>query len=226
MSDRIQWSNDAKASSVPDYSIDSISIFRRHLAATGILADRMTTETQSGLERVRPQPRLEAVVEALLFASSEPLTRDHLAELSQATVSEIDLALDYLSASLDGRGIRLLRNGASAQLGTTPETAAAVVRLLGSEPRSRLSTAALEALAIIAYRQPITRTGVEAVRGVNSERAISTLQARGLVEEVGRAEAPGRPILLGTTMEFLEYFGLAGLEELPPIEDARSSTGA
>jgi segregation and condensation protein B len=170
--------------------------------------------------------RVELLIEALLFASPEPLTRDRLVELTQAGAAEVDVGLERLAASLRHRGLRLLRSGESAQLATAPEAANAVDRLLGTEARSRLSTAALETLAIIAYRQPITRTGVEAVRGVNSERAIATLQSRGLVTEVGRSDAPGRPILLGTTLEFLEYFGLADISELPPSEDAIPSRAA
>jgi segregation and condensation protein B len=165
---------------------------------------------------------IDVLLEALLFASPEPLTRDRLAELAQAPLGDVEAALGRLASALADRGVRLLRAGDSLRLATAPEVAEAIGRMLGAEARSRLSTAALEALAIIAYRQPITRTGVEAVRGVNSERAIATLQSRGLVTEIGRSEAPGRAILLGTTLEFLEYFGLADVADLPPNADAVS----
>ena len=162
--------------------------------------------------------RLEGIIEALLFASPEALTVDRLGELAQADREAVEAALRELTAALRDRGIRVLRQGDSVQLATAPEAATALERLLGSEPRSRLSTAALETLAVIAYRQPVTRAGVEALRGVNSERAIATLQARGLVEEVGRADTLGRPILLGTTLAFLEYFGLTMVSDLPPLD--------
>jgi segregation and condensation protein B len=103
------------------------------------------------------------------------------------------------------------------QLVTAPDAGPYVERFLGLESRQRLSGAALESLAIIAYKQPMTRAGVEQVRGVNSDGAIGSLIARGLVEEVGRAPGPGRPALLGTTLRFLEHFGLSKPEDLPPL---------
>jgi hypothetical protein len=103
------------------------------------------------------------------------------------------------------------------QLVTDPDFGPYVERFLGLESRQRLSGAALESLAIIAYKQPMTRAGVEQVRGVNSDGAIGSLIARGLVEEVGRAPGPGRPALLGTTLRFLEHFGLGKPSDLPPL---------
>src|SRR6185369_4821537 len=100
---------------------------------------------------------------------------------------------------------------------TIPEAGPYIERFLGAESKQRLSTAALESLGIIAYRQPTTRSGVEAIRGVNSDGAINSLINRGLVEEVGRATTPGRPVLLGTTMKFFEHFGLKDKSELPPL---------
>jgi segregation and condensation protein B len=115
------------------------------------------------------------------------------------------------------RGVRLQRHGGRVQMTSAPEAAEAIETFLGLEATSRLSGAALEALAIIAYQQPVTRPQVDAIRGVNSDGVLKTLLHKGLIHEVGRAEGPGRPILYSTTPEFLGHFGLASLEELPPL---------
>jgi segregation and condensation protein B len=116
-------------------------------------------------------------------------------------------------------GIRLQVHGGKAQLVTAPENAAVVQRFLGTAKPPALSRAALEALTVIAYRQPVTRSEIEAARGVNSDRAVQTLLARGLIEERGQRETLGRPMQYGTTFGFLEYFGLASLDELPPLSE-------
>ena len=126
----------------------------------------------------------------------------------------VENALAELGASYDGTGLRLQRSGDEWQLVTATEHAAQVAAYLGAD-RLRLSAASLETLAVIAYRQPVTRAEVEAIRGVNCDQTIYTLASRRLVEERGRKEAPGRPILYGTTWEFLECFGLGSLDELP-----------
>jgi segregation and condensation protein B len=113
----------------------------------------------------------------------------------------------------------LQRQGDGLQLVTHPRAAAVVQRFLGLETSARLSTAALETLAIVAYRQPVTRAHIEAIRGVNPDYALATLTARGLVEEVGRLNAVGRPALFGTTFEFLRAFGLRSLDDLPAAGD-------
>lgn len=127
-------------------------------------------------------------------------------------------ALQSLDAQLASRGIRLQRKGLHVQLVSAPEAAPHIQRFLGLELTGRLTQPALEALAIIAYRQPITRAAIEAVRGVNCDGVLRTLISRGLVEEVGRLEQAGRPILYGTTFEFMQYFGLKSLDELPSLE--------
>lgn len=127
--------------------------------------------------------------------------------------------MDALAVQLADRGIRLQRHGDQVQLVTAPEAAAAVERFLGLEGAVRLSSAALETLAVIAYRQPVTRAQIEQVRGVSADRAIATLLAHGLIEEVGRLETVGRPALFGTTVEFLEHFGLQSLADLPPLPE-------
>lgn len=127
--------------------------------------------------------------------------------------------MDALAVQLADRGIRLQRHGDQVQLVTAPEAAPAVERFLGLEGAVRLSSAALETLAVIAYRQPVTRAQIEQVRGVSADRAIATLLAHGLIEEVGRLETVGRPALFGTTVEFLEHFGLQSLADLPPLPE-------
>lgn len=160
---------------------------------------------------------LTMLVESLLFVADEPVTAARLAAALGVEVSEVDGALAELGQRLQGRGVRLQQKGDRVQLATMPEAAAAIERFLGLEVSPRLSPAALETLAMIAYRQPITRTQLEAVRGVNCDGVLRTLLSRGLIEEQGRLEAVGRPILYGTTFEFLQYFGLAQLDQLPAL---------
>jgi segregation and condensation protein B len=116
------------------------------------------------------------------------------------------------------RGLRLQRYRSRVQLTTAPEMAPYIERFLGLESSSRLSRAALETLAIILYRQPVTRPHIDSIRGVNSDGVLRSLLLKGLVQEVGRAEAPGRPILYSATSECLQYFGLSSLSELPPLD--------
>lgn len=163
---------------------------------------------------------LEALLEALLFAAPQAVTVEQLAHALQLPKEEVEAALARLETQLQTRGLRLQRHREALQLTTAPEAAPYVERLAGAEVTLRLSQAALETLAIIAYAQPITRPQIEAIRGVGSDGVIRTLLSAGLIEEVGRAESVGRPILYGTTAEFLQQFGLASLQELPPLEKA------
>ncbi len=160
---------------------------------------------------------LAAQIEGLLFVASEPVAPMQLASALDLNVTEVEKGLEELDELLRARGLRLQRHAGRVQLTTAPELADSVEKFLGLEATSRLSRAALEALAIIAYQQPITRPGVDAIRGVNSDGVIKSLLSKGLLQEVGRAEGPGRPILYGTTPEFLQHFGLGGLTELPPL---------
>lgn len=154
--------------------------------------------------------------EAVLFVAEKPVVRGELARVTGATPRQLDAALAELGASYEGTGLRLQHDGDEWQIATAPEMAPYVASYLGAD-RLRLSPASLETLAVIAYRQPITRAEVEAVRGVNCDQTIYTLQSRRLIEERGRKETPGRPILYGTTWEFLECFGLTSLEQLPTV---------
>lgn len=165
--------------------------------------------------------RLQMLLEALLFVSGEPAPVSRLAAALNVSGERVEQGLLRIGETLRTRGIRLQRQREVVQLVSAPEAADVIESFLGLDLSSRLSRAALEALAIIAYRQPVTRPQVDAVRGVNSDGVMKTLLNRGLIEEVGRLEQAGRPILYGTTFSFLQYFGLSTVEELPPLhEDA------
>jgi segregation and condensation protein B len=161
---------------------------------------------------------LVAIVESLLFVADAPVLVNQLAEAAECDVREVEAALQLLSESCTGRGIRLQRKGNQVQLASAPEAAPYIERFLGLSLSSKLSAAALETLAIIAYQQPITRPQIDTIRGVSSDGVLRTLMSKGLIEEVGRLETVGHPILFGTTFEFLRYFGLDSLNDLPPLE--------
>lgn len=161
---------------------------------------------------------LEAFYEALLFIAERPLATGELAELAGVPRHQAEGAIGSLAERLaaDGRGIRVQRHDDDWQLVTAPEVGARLASYAARE-EARLSPASLEALAVIAYRQPCTRGDVERVRGVDSDYVIRTLLHRRLVAEIGRRDTPGRPILFGTTFTFLERFGLTSIEDLPPL---------
>jgi segregation and condensation protein B len=161
---------------------------------------------------------LAAQVESLLFVADAPVFVSRLAEALEVTSGQVEQALAELEAQITAGGLRLQRAGNRVQLVTAPEAASCVERFLGLEARTRLSRAALETLAIIAYGQPTTRPEIEAVRGVSSDSVLRTLLSVGLIEEIGRAPTVGRPILYGTTFEFLQHFGLRSMDELPPLD--------
>ena len=166
----------------------------------------------------RPQIKLSARLEALLFTAPSAATTAQLAQALESTPREIEAAAEELDRRYAEGGIRLQRFRGRLQLTTAPETAEDVERFLGLEASSRLSRAALEALAIVAYQQPVTRPQIDAIRGVNSDTVLKTLLSHGLIEESGRAEAVGRPILYVLTPDFLQHFGLNSLEDLPPLD--------
>jgi len=160
---------------------------------------------------------LLAQLEALLFVAPGPVTAQQLAAVLKFTVREIDAALQELEAEYQQRGLRLQRHQERVQMTTAPEAGLVVEQFLGLETSSRLSRAALETLAIVAYQQPVTRPEIDTVRGVNSDGVVKSLLSKGLIQEAGRAERAGRPILYTTTADFLSYFGLNSLTELPPL---------
>jgi segregation and condensation protein B len=159
----------------------------------------------------------EAALEALLFVAERPLSRREIAALAGTDRETVDERLGDLEVALGDRGIRLVVDGDRVELATAPEGGALVARYVGADA-VRLSPASLETLAIVAYRQPVTKAAIERIRGVDSDYTVRTLLHRRLVVELGRSEAPGRPFLYGTGFEFLERFGLASLEELPPLD--------
>jgi len=159
----------------------------------------------------------EAALEALLFVAERPLTRREIAALAGTDRATVDARLGDLEVSLGDRGVRLLIDGDRVELATSPDVGALVARYVGADA-VRLSPASLETLAIVAYRQPVTKSAVERIRGVDSDYTMRTLLHRRLIVELGRSEAPGRPFLYGTGFEFLERFGLTSLEELPPLD--------
>ena len=161
---------------------------------------------------------MRAVIEGLLFAAGDEGL--HPRELAEILEVDVQTVLDTVRRMQEewkeaGRGLQIVEVAKVFQLTTLPEFAPYFERMARSPNRSQLSRAALETLAIIAYRQPITRAEIEEIRGVKCDKTIQSLQRKGLVKEVGRAEGVGRPILYGTTREFLEYFGLKHIEELP-----------
>jgi segregation and condensation protein B len=161
--------------------------------------------------------QLLAVIESLLFVAGRPLEYAELRKLTGVDEARVRAAVGELAQTLEreGRGVRVQRMAASAQMVSAPEHARFVAALLGLPTQVRLTTAALETLSVIAYRQPITRSQIEAIRGVNSDRALASLLQHGLAQEVGRAATVGRPVLFGTTPEFLQQFGLTSLDALP-----------
>lgn len=165
---------------------------------------------------------MKAIVEGLLFAAGdEGASISQLAKVLEVSDETIIHILDELTYEYEHteRGIRLMRSKDVFHLTTKPEHSSYFRKFLATPQANRLSQAALESLAIIAYEQPITRIEIEEIRGVKSDRPIQTLMARSLIEEVGRRDTVGRPILFGTTKEFLIYFGLTSLEELPPLPE-------
>ena len=159
----------------------------------------------------------EAALEALLFVAERPLRRREIAALAGADTATVDALLGDLEVSLRERGIRLLIDGDQVELATAHEAGALVARYVGADA-VRLSPASLETLAIVAYRQPVTRGAIERIRGVDSDYTVRSLLHRRLIVELGRSEAPGRPFLYGTGFDFLERFGLTSVEELPPLD--------
>lgn len=166
-------------------------------------------------------PLLLARLEALLFVAPGAVAITQLSTALDLPQREIEQALTALENLLNqpenARGLRLQRHYARVQLTSAPDMAPLVERFLGLDASSRLSRAALEALAIIAYQQPVTRPEIDSIRGVSSDGVLKSLLSKGLVQEVGRAERPGRPILYSTTTDFLQHFGLNALSELPPL---------
>ena len=177
----------------------------------------MTEEKFSDTEQ-KQSLDLTALVEAIHFVSPEPINAKQIGTLLEVTPRVVKNAFEELDKLYTGRGIRLQHHNGKVQITSAPEAAYIIEGLLELETTSTLSQAALETLSIIAYQQPITRPQIDSIRGVNSDGVLRTLLSKGLIDDVGREEGPGRPILYTTTTDFLKYFGLASYEELPPLE--------
>ncbi|MBO5734348.1 MAG: SMC-Scp complex subunit ScpB [Clostridia bacterium] len=164
---------------------------------------------------------IDAVIESLLFVSGDGLAISQIAEILEITEEETKKQVDKLKVFYkdNKRGIEIVEYDGYIQLKTPGDNFLYVTKLAESKRKQPLSPAALEALSIVAYHQPVTRSSVEFIRGVNSDGPMSRLVERGLIEETGRLDAPGRPILYSTTKEFLRSFGLSSLKDLPDIED-------
>lgn len=162
-------------------------------------------------------------LEALLFIAPMGVTSTQLAEALQVSKNKVEDGISELLAHYtshgDIHGLRIQSHHGKLQLTTSPEVASEIERFLGLEATTHLSQAALEALAIVAYKEPTTRPQIDAIRGVNSDGVLKSLLRKGLIQEVGRAESPGRPILYSSTPEFLQQFGLNSISELPPLTE-------
>ena len=169
---------------------------------------------------------LMAVIEAILFVAGEPVLLSDLQKALEVSPLELDSAVSALESEYDfnRRGIRLKRFGEHIQLATRAEYAPYVERLLQPVQKQSLSQAAMETLAVVAYRQPVTKAEVEAIRGVKCDYSIQSLVNKGLIADMGRKEALGRPILYGTTDAFLSHFGISSLAELPNLPENPSGT--
>jgi segregation and condensation protein B len=186
--------------------------------------------TREEAGRVTPEavaPELVGQLEALLFASDGPLAVERIGEVLELDAADARAAVDALRAACDepGRGLAVVEVGGGVRLVTRPEHAPVLLSLQKLRLKSRLSRAAVETLTIVAYRQPISRPEIEQLRGVGTESVLTHLLERRLVRVVGRKASPGRPVLYGTTREFLEHFGLRDLEDLPAFEPLAPAPG-
>lgn len=158
-------------------------------------------------------------LEALLFAAPGLSSIDQLSQALDISKGEVEKAIEALAAHLSSEhGLRIQKIKNQYQLVTAPEHAEIIEKLLGLEVTSRLTQAALEVLAIVAYKQPATRPEIDSIRGVNSDGVVKSLLSKGLIEELGRSDAIGRPILYGVTNEFFQHFGLESLDQLPAVD--------
>jgi len=188
----------------------------------------MSENQQSTEQNTDIELSLSVKLEGILFVASEPVPTSQLAAALDVSNSVIERGLNELGESLSTRGLRLQRHAGRVQLTTAPQLGELIERFLGLEATTRLSRAALETLAIVAYQQPVTRPQIDSIRGVNSDSMIKSLLNKGLVLESGRADGPGRPILYSTSPEFLQHFGLNSIIEMPPLakpDDEASDAG-
>ncbi len=178
-----------------------------------------TPDQQSPLPEREDIQEMAAALEALLFVAPEPVPMPDLRKALQVRQPTLERVIEFLGKSLSEgkRGLRLQRHNDMLRLVTAPETALYIEKLKGAQATQRLSDAALETLALIAYTQPTTRPQIEAIRGVDCSGVVNTLMQRGLVVEMGRLETVGHTILYGTTLAFLQHFGLERPDQLPSV---------
>lgn len=165
------------------------------------------------------QKNLKSQIESLLLVSGKPISLKEIANSIGKNVSEVQGEINMLTEEYKDRGFRIIKKGEKYLLASAQENAELVAKFLNEELRYELSAAALETLAIIVYKQPITRAEIENIRGTDCSRILRILMIRGLIEEVGRKESPGRPILYGTTVKMLTYLGVEKEEDLPKMEE-------
>lgn len=194
---------------------------------TGDAVVVLTAESESGLLLVRTGETalsMTGVLESLLFVADGPVEAAQLARVLNTPVEVVESHLRRLAAEYhtQGRGLRVAERNGRFQMVTAPAAAAVIESFLNLDMTTRLSAPALETLAVVAYRQPVTRAQVEAVRGVDCSGILRSLLQRGLIEEVDRLDAPGRPVRYGVTDLFMQHFGLTGLHELPPLASSEA----
>lgn len=164
------------------------------------------------------EQKTKNLVESILLVAEKPVTAKELATTTGVVVAEIKKVLAELIEDYKDRGIKITKKDELYSMVTDPECAEVVSRFLNEELRHDLSDAAIETLSIVTYKQPITRVEIEDIRGVSSDQIVRNLMVRGLIAEIGRKETPGRPILYGTTMEFLQFFGLTDESQIPKFD--------
>ncbi|HLR20423.1 MAG TPA: SMC-Scp complex subunit ScpB [Tissierellaceae bacterium] len=164
--------------------------------------------------------KVKAIIEALLFTWGDPLSLNDISEIMHIDMEELAKIMKEMidDFNYEQRGLRIIRINNSYQIGTRPEYYDWIKQLQKQDPPKSLTNAALETLAIIAYKQPVIKSDIDYIRGVKSDRALQTLTERGLIKELGRLDRPGRPIIYGTTKEFLKLFSLESLDELPDLD--------
>lgn len=171
------------------------------------------------------ETKIKSIIESILLVAEKPVSAKELSSSSGTMTSDVQKALAELIDEYKNRGMKIIKKGEYYSLVTDPANAEVVSKFLNEELRHDLSEASIETLSIITYKQPVTRLEIEDIRGVASDQILRNLMIRGLISEVGRKEAPGRPILYGTTMEFLQYFGFQHEGEIPEFkEDAKKET--
>jgi segregation and condensation protein B len=195
------------------------------MTQTEVQSENGASENGAGARIAPSGETLKNVLESLIFVSSRPVTPKKLARAARATIAEVQPLLDELVADYQHRGVHLYYVAGGYQFRSARESADFVKTLVAPKP-IRLTRAQLETLAIVAYRQPLTRPEVDDVRGVDSGSSLKMLTDRGLVKILGRKDEPGRPLVYGTTPGFLEFFGLSGLKDLPTLHVAAAELAA